>query len=653
MTRIVIMWCGIIAFLLTACNGDEVTPPSTEDVKEWNLDANMDTENYRPGDNFYMYCIGTWYKNTDLNGKESAGLHDDAATQANEWEEIAIRESDIQKLYDNADRADETVTLAEAAIKERLSLIGQITTKEEGWKTFARLIGMGYDNVISFAAIPNEGLICLTTNILTTWPDDESKEEQWLADIYEHLGESSENARQKADIIIRKLKQLQDASDGINLSLDNLREYPEMRAELVPLQNTHSRATTPGFFQTLAATLGISEEHILATEQNKKALQSIEDWTTEELKAVMEYSILSDYRYASTAWAEALMGEEVWDWIKTEVNIKYLAYPISYAYATRYVSPELKAKFLGICEEMRTVFKKRLTNLDWMSESTKQRAIEKLEAMQFNVGYPDEWIEEALPDFSGNTFVENVMQLRQAHFNLLNHFAGKSAQEGCFNIAISSFMSSLSLVNCFYYPEFNCLCIYPAYMLPPMYNEQVSDAYNYAEFAIVGHETTYGFDNNGSNYDKNGDYRNWWTVMDKMAFTEKCQSLIDCYNLLEIMPEEMPGQYCDGENTLGENIADLGGVEIAHQAYVEKLQREGFHGEELEKQERRFYQGWAEVWRQKYTSGYAQTLLEDVHALPKERVNGVMMNCDRWYELFDVQWGDMLYLAPELRTHIW
>ena len=124
------------------------------------------------------------------------------------------------------------------------------------------------------------------------------------------------------------------------------------------------------------------------------------------------------------------MGEEVWDWIKTEVNIKYLAYPISYAYATRYVSPELKAKFLGICEEMRTVFKKRLTNLDWMSESTKQRAIEKLEAMQFNVGYPDEWIEEALPDFSGNTFVENVMQLRQAHFNLLNHFAGKSAQEG-------------------------------------------------------------------------------------------------------------------------------------------------------------------------------------------------------------------------------
>ena len=214
-------------------------------------------------------------------------------------------------------------------------------------------------------------------------------------------------------------------------------------------------------------------------------------------------------------------------------------------------------------------------------------------------------------------------------------------------------MSSLSLVNCFYYPEFNCLCIYPAYMLPPMYNEQVSDAYNYAEFAIVGHEITHGFDNNGSNYDKNGDYRNWWTVMDKMAFTEKCQSLIDCYNLLEIMPEEMPGQYCDGENTLGENIADLGGVEIAHQAYVEKLQREGFHGEELEKQERRFYQGWAEVWRQKYTSSYAQTLLEDVHALPKERVNGVMMNCDRWYELFDVQWGDMLYLAPELRTHIW
>ena len=167
---------------------------------------------------------------------------------------------------------------------------------------------------------------------------------------------------------------------------------------------------------------------------------------------------------------------------------------------------------------------------------------------------------------------------------------------------------------------------------------------------------THGFDSFGANYDKMGNLRNWWTVADKMEFEDRQQLLIDCYDQLELLPDEMPGVYAPGEQTLTENIADLGGFLIAHQAYMERLDRDGYTGEERLKQERKFFQGFAELWRSKYGPEYVNASLfeeQDVHSISKERVNGVVMNCDRWYELYDVQEGDKLYLPVERRTYLW
>lgn len=386
----------------------------------------------------------------------------------------------------------------------------------------------------------------------------------------------------------------------------------------------------------------------------KDIVQWVEGWSVEDLKRLMEYSVMEDYKYTSSTFATEEGDAGAWNSIVREAMNDYMSYPISHAFGPRYVSPELKERFEGACEELKEAFGERLADLDWMSETTKQNAMEKLEVMKVNVGYPDEWLEEGLPELSGATFLEDVMQLRESRFALVKAFQGQDSKQMSFHLSISEPGMSLLLPNCFYYRDCNAILIYPAFMLPPFISEDISDAYAYASFSVIGHEITHGFDNLGANFDKDGNYRNWWAVMDKMAFTEKCLSLVNCYNLLEIMPDELPGVYCDGENTLGENIADLGGVEVADQAYVKKLEREGFYGEEREKQERRFYQGWAEVWRSKYTAEIAEwSNREDIHALPKERVNGVVMNCDRWYELFGVQWGDMLYLSPELRTHIW
>ena len=218
------------AFLLVACQDDGKLAPSMADRKDWDLDANMDVENYRPGDNFYMYCIGNWYANADLGGEESVGLFDDAEEQAAKLEAEALRASGLQQVYDHADRAGETEAQAEDVVKERFALVEQVTTKEEGWKLFAQLIAMGYDNVLSLEAISSEGEMCVLLNILSDWTPEDNGGEQWLADVYEDLGESPETARQKAADAIRVLQRLSDAASELHLSYEDLCAHPERQA---------------------------------------------------------------------------------------------------------------------------------------------------------------------------------------------------------------------------------------------------------------------------------------------------------------------------------------------------------------------------------------------------------------------------------------
>ena len=250
---------------------------------------------------------------------------------------------------------------------------------------------------------------------------------------------------------------------------------------------------------------------------------------------------------------------------------------------------------------------------------------------------------------------EDMMQIRAANFKGTMACVGKTSEEMSFNWMILCEDVSLLVDNAYYNPGDNSMTILPIYLMEPYYSKEYSDAFNYSTLAsTLGHEMTHALDVNGSMFDAYGNYRNWWTVADKMEFKDRQQKLIDCINMLEIMPNELPNVFADGEMTLSENTADLGGFLIGLQAYVEKLKREGYYGEEMTKQERKFYQAYAEQWRAKYTPKYAlRRRKDDVHSLAKERVNGTVMNTDRWYELFDVKFGNILYLTPETRARIW
>ena len=213
----------------------------------------------------------------------------------------------------------------------------------------------------------------------------------------------------------------------------------------------------------------------------------------------------------------------------------------------------------------------------------------------------------------------------------------------------------LTMVNALYAPNDNSITIYPAMLLPPMMPaDNFSEACYYAAFSIIGHEFTHGFDNNGSKWDKYGEQKNWWTVADRMNFEERSANLVRTFNLLELDPEREPLFFCNGTRTLGENIADLGGFLTALDAYQARLDQQGFTGETRNEQLRKFYESYAHLWCVQYGQNKFEILKhEDVHAHARLRINGVVMNTDMWYNLYNVNQNHLLYLPVNRRAYIW
>lgn len=338
-----------------------------------------------------------------------------------------------------------------------------------------------------------------------------------------------------------------------------------------------------------------------------------------------------------------------------------LGYTLSYHLTERFVSPAEKQQFERITREIQASFRNRIQAVGWMSETTRSNALEKLDNMGLYVAYPDHWHMDCVSSLTDcETLAEAVDRNNRGRSRLMKHLLG--GNDG-FNYMIiqkidagnNQFMNcDLTLVNAFYEPEANCIFIYPAILLPPIMPQHVSEACAYAVYSIIGHEITHGFDTMGSQFDKVGNKRNWWTVADQMAFEDRRQNLIQCYSHLELDPIRAPGVYGDGERTQTENIADLGGFLAALDAYKARLKQDGYSGQAFDDQLRKFFEYFAHLWCVQYSdSKLLQLQTVDIHSHARLRVNGVVMNTDLWYELYNVDRNNYLYLPPERRTHIW
>jgi len=319
---------------------------------------------------------------------------------------------------------------------------------------------------------------------------------------------------------------------------------------------------------------------------------------------------------------------------------------IGQLYVEKYFPPVAKERMTALVMNLKASLKQRIENLAWMGPQTKQEALAKLDNMRVKVGYPNKWRDYSALEITSDSYVLNILNSQAFEFRHIMNKVGKPVDREEWGMTPQT-------VNAGYYPNKNEI-VFPAGILqPPFFNLDADDAVNYGAIGmVIGHEMTHGFDNQGRQFDKDGNLRDWWTKDDSKAFEERAAMLVDQYNHFEVLDSA----FVNGKLTLGENIADLGGATISFNAYKLSLA-----GKETPKpidgltDTQRFFLSYAQIWRTNMREAEIRKRVKtDEHSPAKARINGVVYNMPEFYSAFpDVKPGDKLFRAPEKRPVIW
>ena len=313
-------------------------------------------------------------------------------------------------------------------------------------------------------------------------------------------------------------------------------------------------------------------------------------------------------------------------------------------YVARYFPPSSKEKMLKLVADLQTSLGEHIRNLDWMSDATKEKALEKLAVFHVKIGYPDKWKDYSSLEIDPSlSYYENIKRATAWHSDDQTSEAGKPVDK-------DKWQMPPQMVNAYYNPTTNEICFPAAILQPPFFNPSADDAVNYGAIGVViGHEMTHGFDDQGRQFDKEGNLQDWWTEEDATAFNERADRLVAQFDSIEVLP----GTHANGRFTLGENIADQGGLRVAYTAMkmaqngVEPAPVDGFTAEQ------RFYLGYAALWAQNVRDEEIARLTKiDEHSLGKWRVDATVKNLGTFYEAFGITDG-LMYLPPEQRVVIW
>ena len=324
---------------------------------------------------------------------------------------------------------------------------------------------------------------------------------------------------------------------------------------------------------------------------------------------------------------------------------KILAEAVGQMYVKKYFPEKDKQRMLEIVKNIQAGLGQRVAALDWMSDATKAKAQEKLSSFTVKIGYPDKWKDySSLSINPENSYYENLRAASRWYTEDNLAKIGKPVDKAEWGM-------SPQTVNAYYNPTTNEICFPAGILQPPFYNSDADDAVNYGAIGVViSHEMTHGFDDQGRLFDKDGNMNNWWTDEDAEAFKAKAQGLVEQFNKVEIQP----GLMANGAATLGENIADQGGLRIAYTALQNSFG--GKHPEPIDgfTAEQRFYLAYATLWAQNITPQEEQRLtLLDVHSLGRNRVNATLRNIDTFFEAFGIKEGDVMYRPESERVVIW
>ena len=347
-------------------------------------------------------------------------------------------------------------------------------------------------------------------------------------------------------------------------------------------------------------------------------------------------------------YGKALQGKEElqarWKSSLAVVN-RSLSEAFGQMYVEKYFPASSKEKMIEMVANLQTALGERIEALEWMSDETKGKAKEKLGTFIVKVGYPDKWKDYTSLEIKDDSYWANICRANVFAHNEMMKDEGQPVDR-------TEWGMSPQTVNAYYNPTTNEICFPAAILQPPFFNPDADDAVNYGGIGVViGHEMTHGFDDQGRNYDKDGNISSWWTKEDEEKFNERAEVLVKQYDRIVVLDT----LHADGSYTLGENIADQGGLLIAYQAYMNTLKDKDIPADiDGFTHSQRFYIGYANLWAQNLRpQEIMRRTKTDVHSLGKWRVNAALRNIEDFYTAFGIKEGDAMYLAPEERINIW
>ncbi len=313
-------------------------------------------------------------------------------------------------------------------------------------------------------------------------------------------------------------------------------------------------------------------------------------------------------------------------------------------YVEKYFPAAAKERMVKLVKNLQTALGERINAQEWMSDSTKVKAQEKLAAFHVKVGYPDKWKDYSKLDIKKDSYWANVCRASEWSFNDMYSRLGKPVDK-------DEWLMTPQTVNAYYNPSTNEICFPAAILQPPFFNMEADDAANYGAIGVViGHEMTHGFDDQGRQFDKDGNLTDWWAPGDADRFKERAQVMVDFFNNIEVLS----GLHANGELTLGENLADHGGLNVAYLAFQNATKDAPLGVVDGFTPEQRFFLAYATLWagniRDEQIRVYTKS---DPHSLGRWRVNGALPHIQAWYDAFHITPSDPLYVAPEKRVNVW
>lgn len=664
--------------MLTSCAGQkEAKSTSGIDL------ANMDTT-VSAGTDFFRYACGGWNDAHPLTAEYSRygtfdELFENSQKQLRELiEGLAAQNNNqagsaAQKIGDLYNMAMDSVTLNKQGaepVKAMLDKIAGMKDKSEIVPMMTEMahIGIGtYFHSYVYADPKNSSLnifqmgqgginlgekeYYLDTDSITQNIREQYK--LYIGKLFQLAGFSEADAQQKvADVM-----ELETAIAKVSRSATELRD-PE--ANYHKMSFDELKKTIAGIdWDAYMKGLGIQAPAELNVEQVDPIQEVARLMNTLPLSKHVSYleynlldaaaSCLSDDFVAARFdfYGKVLSGRQVnqprWKRAVNSVN-GMLGELVGEMYVEKYFPAAAKERMVKLVKNLQTALGERIDAQEWMSDSTKIRAHEKLATFHVKVGYPDKWKDYSKLEIKNDSYWANVCRASEWGFNDMYSRIGKPVDK-------DEWLMTPQTVNAYYNPSTNEICFPAAILQPPFFNMEADDAANYGAIGVViGHEMTHGFDDQGRQFDKDGNLTDWWAPGDADRFKERAQVMVDFFNKIEVLP----GLQANGELTLGENLADHGGLNVAYLAFQNATKDAPLGVVDGFTPEQRFFLAYATLWagniRDEQIRVYTKS---DPHSLGKWRVNGALPHIQAWYDAFHITPSDPLYVAPENRVNVW